>query len=261
MKRLVRFYPARWRRRYEDEFLAYLEDEGPLSAGQRLDLLRGLVEAHLLALREPWRNASAPRGDTVRSLAGAGMGVLFTTSGKGGILMRRQPLAVLFLLTGLLLGLIVPYARQTVTAAFSSPPPGYTALIYQNADLAPMGHEGMTSIDIVNTGRPMPRLVLALPAKSGVQFEARRDHKVILVHRFLHLGHGMVGYSLCPLAPGHTATLYLWWPRTPVAQHLDQPPDYAFYGRIPRLVNVGRTLRPIWGDPQAAIFDIRSSPK
>lgn len=161
--------------------------------------------------------------------------------------MRRQPFAVLLLLVGLVLGLILPYARQAVMEAFSSPPPGYTALIYQNADLAPMEHEGMTSVDIVNTGRAMPRLVLALTAKSAVTFEVQRDHKVILVHRFLHLGHGMVGYSLCPLSRGQTATLYMWWPRT--GHHLDQL-AYVLYGRVPRLS--GKY------DPQAAIHDIRS---
>lgn len=255
MSWLVRLYPARWRRRYEAEFLAYLEDEGALSPRQQLDLLRGLLDAHLAALRERWDD---PRRGTVRQLAGAGMGVLFTTSGNGGIIMRRQPLAVLFLLVGLALGLIVPYARQLATAQVSAPPPGYTGLIYQNLDIAPLeDREGLTTVDLVNTGRAIPRLVLVVPAKANVAIEPQRDHKVILVHRFLHLGHGLVGYSLCPLATGQTATVYLSWPRPRTGHNLGAP-DYVLYGGIPRLVNVGGARHPIWRDPRAVVQDIRS---
>jgi hypothetical protein len=255
MKWLVHLYPARWRERYEAEFLAFLDEEGHLSIAHRFDVLRGLLDAHSTAWREHLRKTMGVRRGVARQLAG--VGTLFTTTENGGILMRRQPLAVLFLLAGLAVGLMAPYARQLVAARASAPPPGYTGLIYQNADLSPVHNEGLTTIDLVNTGRPIPRLVLVLPSKSDAEFEVQRDHKVILVHRFMHLGHGMVGDSLCPLAPGQTATLYLWWKHTKTAHRLDQP-LYALYGRVTHLVNIGGSGRRIWGDPQAAVRDIRS---
>jgi hypothetical protein len=51
MKRLIRLYPARWRRRYGSEMDRLLDDMGPLSARARLsvafDLVRGAWDAHL----------------------------------------------------------------------------------------------------------------------------------------------------------------------------------------------------------------------
>ncbi|MFI5896182.1 hypothetical protein ACIA5D_39385 [Actinoplanes sp. NPDC051513] len=51
MKRLLRLYPAAWRRRYGDEMAQLLDDLGPMSAGARLrtgaDLMHGAMDAHL----------------------------------------------------------------------------------------------------------------------------------------------------------------------------------------------------------------------
>ena len=44
--RLVRLYPRRWRARYEDEFLAVI-DEGSIGRRDLLDIARGAVDAHL----------------------------------------------------------------------------------------------------------------------------------------------------------------------------------------------------------------------
>jgi hypothetical protein len=46
MSRLVRLYPRPWRDRYEEEFLALLA-ERPLTVADRLDMVRGAVDAHV----------------------------------------------------------------------------------------------------------------------------------------------------------------------------------------------------------------------
>jgi hypothetical protein len=46
MSRLVRLYPRRWRDRYEEEFLALLKERPP-TMSDRLDTIRGAVDAHL----------------------------------------------------------------------------------------------------------------------------------------------------------------------------------------------------------------------
>lgn len=46
MTRLVRLYPQAWRDRYEDEFLALLEERPP-KPGDRLDIVRGALDARL----------------------------------------------------------------------------------------------------------------------------------------------------------------------------------------------------------------------
>lgn len=47
MSRLVALYPAAWRSRYEEEFLALLTERPPSSIGERVDIVRGAVDAHL----------------------------------------------------------------------------------------------------------------------------------------------------------------------------------------------------------------------
>ncbi len=47
MSRLVGLYPSAWRVRYEEEFLALLAARPPASIGDRLDLMRGAVDARL----------------------------------------------------------------------------------------------------------------------------------------------------------------------------------------------------------------------
>jgi len=46
MSRLVRLYPRRWRDRYEEEFLSLLEERPP-TMSDRVDMIRGAVDAHL----------------------------------------------------------------------------------------------------------------------------------------------------------------------------------------------------------------------
>lgn len=47
MSRLIALYPAPWRARYEDEFLALLAERPPESVGERLDIVRGAIDARL----------------------------------------------------------------------------------------------------------------------------------------------------------------------------------------------------------------------
>lgn len=47
MSRLIGLYPTSWRNRYEEEFLALLAERQPTSIGDRLDLVRGAVDARL----------------------------------------------------------------------------------------------------------------------------------------------------------------------------------------------------------------------
>jgi hypothetical protein len=47
MSRLIALYPAVWRARYEDEFLALLAERPPESVGERLDIVRGAIDARL----------------------------------------------------------------------------------------------------------------------------------------------------------------------------------------------------------------------
>ena len=47
MSRLIALYPAPWRARYEDEFLALLAERPPQSVGERLDIVRGAIDARL----------------------------------------------------------------------------------------------------------------------------------------------------------------------------------------------------------------------
>jgi hypothetical protein len=232
MKWLIRLYPASWRRRYEEEFRAFLDQEGSLSLRQRFDFLRGIVDARRAEWTAPRdREKAAPAG-MIRQVAGSG--ILFTASSHGGAVMRRQPLAILCLLLGATLGLLAPYARQTVAATFSNTPPGYWATLYQDVLPFTGPKAGLTSIDIVNTGRDMPRLVAVVPPNRTVTptgFEGQRDHKAIVL-RYLHLGHGTIAYSLGPLTHGHTATLRMWWRVRAWSAQL-QGEEPVFYGEIP----------------------------
>jgi hypothetical protein len=57
MSSLVRLYPAAWRNRYEEEFLALLEARPP-TVGDRFDIVRGAVDARL---HPQVREADQPR--------------------------------------------------------------------------------------------------------------------------------------------------------------------------------------------------------
>lgn len=77
--RLLRLYPASWRARYGDEMLAVL-DARPPGPRERLDLVRGALDAHLHPDRPSWLPAYA-------SLAGGAM----WTSGALVVLGQAAP--------------------------------------------------------------------------------------------------------------------------------------------------------------------------
>jgi hypothetical protein len=69
MTRLVRLYPAAWRERYEVELTALL-DERPPDVLDRLDIIRGAIDAHLHP--QPRHDPSGPMGSPGRlRLAGS----------------------------------------------------------------------------------------------------------------------------------------------------------------------------------------------
>jgi hypothetical protein len=75
--RLLRLYPATWRARYAEEMLAVLEARPP-GLRERLDLVRGALDAHLHPDRPSWLPAYV-------SLAG---GALWTS---GALVVLAQP--------------------------------------------------------------------------------------------------------------------------------------------------------------------------
>jgi hypothetical protein len=72
MSRLLALYPARWRARYGDEFLALLEDRPP-SLGDRLDIVRGALDARL----RPQLPAPERVPDRAARAAFAGFGLFY----------------------------------------------------------------------------------------------------------------------------------------------------------------------------------------
>jgi hypothetical protein len=88
MSRLVALYPRTWRERYEVEFLALMADRPP-SPGDRLDVIRGALDARLHPQLDPSRSgepeSSRPAwlGTALAVLAGllwAAAGVAFAAS-------------------------------------------------------------------------------------------------------------------------------------------------------------------------------------
>jgi hypothetical protein len=62
MSGLVRLYPAAWRERYEEEFLALLEARPP-TVGDRFDIVRGAIDARIHPqVRRPEAPEAAPDG-------------------------------------------------------------------------------------------------------------------------------------------------------------------------------------------------------
>ena len=95
MSALVRLYPAAWRARYEEEFLALLE-AWPPTAGDRFDIVRGAIDARLHPqVREAAAATRAVRRARVRpaSLRGASVSRRWRASGSGSRLGRswRRP--------------------------------------------------------------------------------------------------------------------------------------------------------------------------
>jgi hypothetical protein len=71
MNPVVRLYPGAWRRRYGDELAAHLADRPP-GWLDRLDLLRGALDAHLHPIVPPaWPVAAAAIGGIAWTFAGA----------------------------------------------------------------------------------------------------------------------------------------------------------------------------------------------
>jgi hypothetical protein len=248
MRWLVRLYPKSWRRQYEAEFLAFLEQERPFSLAQRLDIARSIVDAHIYGRRTVKADGQGTRDGRLRRVAMAGTGTILTAMSDGeGVIMRRQSLAVLFLLLGLGLGLFLPYAGQTVRAKLTNGPSQYTAHIYR--DMVPAGgrSSSISNTDILNSGRDMPHLVVVVtPPQSTppLEFSGERDHHPVILH-FLHLGHGTTAYDLGPLKHGQTGTVRMLFTSNGHDVTWAQP---EFYARIPYL------NRP---DPAAKIVQLR----
>ena len=80
--RLVRLYPAPWRRRYGEEYLAVLE-ERPLTAAQILDVVWGAIDAHVFP--------QAPEGrfwmfTRLAGIAGLGAGLALLIGFLGSVI-------------------------------------------------------------------------------------------------------------------------------------------------------------------------------
>lgn len=83
MTRLVRLYPAAWRERYEVELRALLDERTP-DVLDRLDIIRGPIDAHLHPQRRPDPREPAETLGRLRlagSVATIG-GVLWEPSGR-----------------------------------------------------------------------------------------------------------------------------------------------------------------------------------
>jgi hypothetical protein len=241
MKWLLRLYPKTWRRRYEAEFLALLEEESPkeespISLSERLDVVRGGLDARIHLRKAPDAGDRGPRHWIRGRAAIAGTGSMFSNAfGGEGVIMRRKPLALVFLVLGVGVGLLVPYARQVVAAPFSSAESRYTGNVYRDM-IGPGAARGigLETTDVVNTGRDMPHFVAVVTAHgtiAPIAFEGQRDHRAVVLH-WLHLGHGSVAYDLGPLAHGQMATFRMWYAASGHDVTDAQP---AFYGQIPHL--------------------------
>lgn len=81
MSRLVGLYPQLWRDRYEDEFLALMSDR-PSTARDRLDVVRGAIDARLHPQRGPARPGESVSQRPARLAAGLAMlgGVLWVAT-------------------------------------------------------------------------------------------------------------------------------------------------------------------------------------
>lgn len=123
MRILLRLYPAAWRARYEDEFLAVLE-ERPLSPFDALDIMLGALDARLrprsLAIElAPRRNPSmSPRISGYAAIAGGAVALLMVAIGllvpepaNGSLAVFLYPVVAIALLVALL-GLSAAQGRR-----------------------------------------------------------------------------------------------------------------------------------------------------
>jgi hypothetical protein len=91
---LVRLYPRAWRARYEDEFLALLE-AAPGTRRDRLDILRGALDAHLHPAQPSLvPGLSAVLGGGLWILGSAPIAALPTPPDWPGYLLDSLPLAI-----------------------------------------------------------------------------------------------------------------------------------------------------------------------
>lgn len=82
MTRLVSLYPRDWRDRYEEEFLT-LFAERPPTAGDRLDVVRGALDAHL--------HPQVPGSERVPDRTGIAALIGFVSLVVSGVLMANGP--------------------------------------------------------------------------------------------------------------------------------------------------------------------------
>jgi len=140
MTRLIALYPASWRKRYEDEFLALLT-ERPLDLGGRVDIVRGAIEERL---HPQVREDRAPEPDREPS--------------SGGLSARWS--GWLTLVGGALwiLTLLVAINGPTVTDEYGTHQDATAALLFWLAALVCLG------VGVIAAALSTPPEALARPA-------------------------------------------------------------------------------------------------
>ena len=134
VSRLMALYPATWRQRYEDEFLVLLETRPP-SLGDRIDIVRGALDAHLRGSRrtdlEPdsyWRAVVGGFACFLLALVIAASGSLqqdeFGVYREGTAALPFVALAMVILAVGL--GRVVTALPRTAVAGRAG---GWTAVV------------------------------------------------------------------------------------------------------------------------------------
>ncbi len=125
MNRLIRLYPAAWRQRYGDE-LAELLEERPPSMGDRLDIVRGALDARMHA-QVPGREI--PRGHRLPGILALAAGLFYCVFFIGvalpvvdpnqwGMFAYLIPAAILLALVSLPGSYFERYSRQLKWAFF-----------------------------------------------------------------------------------------------------------------------------------------------
>ena len=107
-RRLVGLYPARWRRRYGEEFLALLEDRPP-AALQVIDIVWGAIDAHLFPQAPEGRLRMFTR---LAGVAGLGAGLALVIGFMGWLVPNVNQYTVPAFSTLALVGLVGVHLRQ-----------------------------------------------------------------------------------------------------------------------------------------------------
>jgi hypothetical protein len=106
--RFVGLYPASWRERYGEEFLALLEERPPRPTDV-VDIVRGAIDAHLFP-QDP--EARSPMLTRISGLAAAGAGAALLAGFLGFLIPNIQEWAILVFNVLALVGLVGIHVRQ-----------------------------------------------------------------------------------------------------------------------------------------------------